>query len=108
VRHFKFELRGKRRIHKTPSQEEALACRRWLDDEIAIVQPRALIALGATAARSLLGRPVAVLSERGEWFERADGVRVLVTVHPSSVLRMDEAQQPRAFQAFVGDLRKLL
>ncbi|WP_332823882.1 UdgX family uracil-DNA binding protein [Ramlibacter sp.] len=107
VRHFKFEPRGKRRIHKTPSQEEALACRRWLDDEIAIVQPRALVALGATAARSLLGRAVAVLSERGEWFDRADGVRVLVTVHPSSVLRMDEAQQPRAFDAFVGDLRKL-
>ncbi|MEJ5991127.1 UdgX family uracil-DNA binding protein [Ramlibacter sp. PS3R-8] len=108
VRHFKFELRGKRRIHKTPSQEEALACRRWLDDEIGIVQPRALVALGATAARSLLGRAVAVLSERGQWFDRADGVRVLVTVHPSSVLRMDPAQQPQAFAAFVGDLRKLL
>jgi DNA polymerase len=108
VRHFKFELRGKRRIHKTPSQEEALACRRWLDEEIAIVQPRALVALGGTAARSLLGRQVAVLSERGEWFERPDGVRVLVTVHPSSVLRMEEAQQPGAFEALVRDLRKLL
>jgi uracil-DNA glycosylase len=108
VRHFKFELRGKRRIHKTPSQEEALACRRWLDDEIAIVQPRALVALGGTAARSLLGRAVAVMSERGEWFDRPDGVRVLVTVHPSSILRMDAAQQPQAFEAFVGDLRRLL
>jgi DNA polymerase len=108
VRHFKFELRGKRRIHKTPAQEEALACRRWLDEEIAIVQPGLLVALGGTAARSLLGRPVAVLSERGEWFERPDGVRVLVTVHPSSILRMDEAQRESAYRAFVGDLRKLL
>jgi DNA polymerase len=108
VRHFKFELRGKRRIHKTPTQEEALACRRWLDEEIAIVQPRALVALGGTAARSLLGRTVAVMSERGEWFDRTDGVRVLVTVHPLSVLRMDETQQPGAFDALVGDLRRLL
>jgi uracil-DNA glycosylase len=56
----------------------------------------------------LLGRAVAVMSERGEWFDRADGVRVLVTVHPSSILRMDEAQQAQAFEAFVGDLRRLL
>ncbi|HVE53390.1 MAG TPA: UdgX family uracil-DNA binding protein [Ramlibacter sp.] len=104
VRHFKFELRGKRRIHKTPTQQEAAACRHWLDEEIALVQPRALVALGATAARSLLGRPVAVLSERGEWFERPDGLRVLVTLHPSALLRMEPPQQPPAFDAFVRDL----
>jgi uracil-DNA glycosylase len=104
VRHFKFELRGKRRIHKTPSQQEALACRHWLDEEIALVQPRALVALGATAARALLGHPVAVLSERGQWFERPDGLRVLVTLHPSALLRMDPEQQPQAFEALVRDL----
>ena len=104
VRHFKFELRGKRRIHKTPSQQEAAACRHWLDEEIALVQPRALVALGATAARSLLGRPVAVMSERGEWFERPDGLRVLVTLHPSALLRMEPQQLPQAFDAFVRDL----
>lgn len=106
VRHFKFELRGKRRIHKTPTQQEAAACRHWLDEEIALVQPRALVALGATAARSLLGRPVAVLTERGEWFERPDGLRVLVTLHPSALLRMEPPQQPAAFDAFVRDLER--
>ncbi|MDB5897925.1 MAG: uracil-DNA glycosylase protein-like protein, partial [Ramlibacter sp.] len=106
VRHFKFELRGKRRIHKTPSQQEAAACRHWLDQEITLVQPRALVALGGTAARSLLGRPVAVLSERGEWLERDDGVRVLVTLHPSALLRLPPEQLPHAFQAFVADLAK--
>src|SRR5205085_4594675 len=104
VRHFKYELRGKRRIHKTPTQQEALACRHWLDEEIALVQPRALVALGATAARALLGRAVAVLSERGEWFDRDDGLRVLVTLHPSALLRMEPEQLPQAFDAFVRDL----
>jgi DNA polymerase len=106
VRHFRFELRGQRRIHKTPSQQEALACRHWLDEEIALVQPQALVALGATAARSLLGRPVAVMSERGQWLERPDGLRVLVTLHPSALLRLPPEQLPHAFAAFVADLRK--
>jgi len=106
VRHFKFELRGKRRIHKTPTQQEALACRHWLDEEIALVRPRALVALGATAARSLLGRPVAVLSERGAWFERSDGLRVLVTLHPSALLRMDPERLPQEFDAFASDLAR--
>jgi DNA polymerase len=106
VRHFKYELRGKRRIHKTASQQEADACRHWLDEEIALVQPRALVALGGTAARALLGRPIAVMSERGEWFERADGLRVLVTLHPSALLRMQPQQLPQAFEAFVRDLAK--
>jgi probable DNA metabolism protein len=105
VRHFKFELRGKRRIHKSPTQQEAAACAHWLEEEIAHVQPRALVALGGTAARSLLGRPVAVLSERGEWFERPDGLRVFVTLHPSALLRMAPEQLPPAFEAFVTDLR---
>jgi DNA polymerase len=104
VRHFKFELRGKRRIHKTPLQQEADACRHWLDREIAQVQPRALVALGATAARALLGRPVAVLSDRGAWYQRADGLRVLVTLHPSALLRLAPQRLPAAFDAFVRDL----
>jgi probable DNA metabolism protein len=105
VRHFKFELRGKRRIHKTPSQAEAAACRHWLEEEIAIVQPQALVALGATAARSLLHRPVAVTAERGRWHARPDGRHVLVTLHPSALLRMDPGLQPAAFEAFVDDLK---
>jgi DNA polymerase len=104
VKHFKFELRGKRRIHKTPTQREAAACRHWLEDEIALVRPRALVALGATAARSLLGRAVPVLVNRGQWLPRADGLQVLVTVHPSSLLRLPSAQREAAFAAFTSDL----
>ncbi len=104
VKHFKFELRGKRRIHKTPAQQEALACLHWLESEIAIVKPSAAIALGATAARALLGRPVAVMKERGQWFTRDDGLRVLVTLHPSALLRMESADQEAAFQHWLADL----
>ena len=106
VKHFKYELRGKRRIHKTPSQREAAACLHWLDSELAQVQPRAAVALGATAARALLGRPVAVLRERGQWFTRPDGLRVLVTLHPSALLRADPASRAQAFQAWVNDLQQ--
>ncbi len=104
VRHFKFELRGKRRIHKTPTQAEAAACLRWLEREIDLVQPQALVALGATASRSLLGRSVALLSERGRWHVSANGRPVMVTVHPSSLLRMDPQLQHAAFERFVSDL----
>ena len=106
VKHFKFELRGKRRIHKTPTQREAAACLHWLEDEIALVQPAALVALGATAARSLLGRAVPVTAERGKWLPRADGREVLVTLHPSALLRVDAEDREAAFEAFVADLRQ--
>jgi DNA polymerase len=107
VKHFKFELRGKRRIHKTPTQREAAACLHWLEDEIALVQPAALVALGATAARSLLGRAVPVTAERGHWLPRPDGREVLVTLHPSALLRVVDAQaRHAAFEAFVHDLRQ--
>jgi len=106
VKHFKFELRGKRRIHKSPSQREAAACLHWLEDEIALVQPRALVALGATAARSLLGRTIGVTSLRGQWLERPDGRKVLVTLHPSALLRVLPEEREAAFAAFVADLKK--
>ncbi|NML44975.1 UdgX family uracil-DNA binding protein [Ramlibacter sp. G-1-2-2] len=106
VRHFKYDLRGKHRIHKTPSQQEALACLHWLREEIALVRPRALVALGATAARSLLGRSVVVRAERGTWLARGDGLQVLVTLHPSALLRLPVSQQARAFEEFVTDLRR--
>ncbi|MET0542140.1 MAG: UdgX family uracil-DNA binding protein [Variovorax sp.] len=104
VKHFKFELRGKRRIHKTPSQQEAAACLHWLESEIAQVRPRALLALGATAARALLGRPVAVMRERGQWHEGPRGERVLVTLHPSALLRGDPAQHAQAYAEWLADL----
>jgi len=105
VKHFKFELRGKRRIHKTPTQREVAACYHWLEDEIRLVQPRALVALGATAARSLLGRAVPVMAERGHWLPRADGLQVLVTLHPSALLRVQpDEDRAAAFEAYVRDL----
>ena len=105
VKHFKYEPRGKRRIHKTPAQREADACQHWMHSEIAIVQPRAIVALGATAARQLLGRPVAVTRERGQWLvERGDGLPVLVTLHPSALLRADPADRDAAFAAWLADL----
>ena len=104
VKHFKFELRGKRRIHKTPAQQEAAACRHWLESEITIVKPDAAIALGATAARALLGRAVPVMKERGQWSTRDDGLRVLVTLHPSALLRIEPAEQESAFKHWLADL----
>lgn len=107
VKHFKYELRGKRRIHKTPTQREVAACHHWLDDEIAIVKPQALVALGATAAMSLMGRRVPVTAERGHWLVREeDGRKVLVTLHPSALLRVLPGEREAAFAAFVKDLAK--
>ena len=105
VKHFKYELRGKRRIHKTPTQREVAACHHWLDDEIAIVKPRAFVALGSTAAFALMGRKVAVTAERGQWLVREDGRKVLVTLHPSALLRVLDDREA-AFAAFVRDLSK--
>jgi uracil-DNA glycosylase len=106
VKHFKYEPRGKRRMHKTPSQQEAAACAHWLEGEITLVQPEVVIALGATAAASLLGRHVAVMSERGQWFTRADGLRVLVTLHPAALLRTPPEFQAAAYTAWLKDLRE--
>jgi uracil-DNA glycosylase len=105
VKHFKFEWRGKRRMHKTPAQREAAACKPWLDAEIELVRPAALIALGAVAARSLLGRSATLMRERGRWIdERADGIPVLLTLHPAALLRGDPAQREALWQAWLADL----
>lgn len=106
VKHFKYELRGKRRIHKTPTQREAAACLHWLESEMAQVRPRAVLALGATAARSVLGRPVAVMQERGQWQTGPRGEQVLVALHPSALLRGDPAQRDEAYAAWLEDLSK--
>lgn len=106
VKHFKFEWRGKRRMHKTPAQREAAACAHWLESEIALVKPRGIVALGATAARSLMRQPVAVTSRRGQWMERPDGVPVLITLHPSALLRFRGDDREAAIEAWIEDLRK--
>lgn len=108
VRHFKYELRGRRRIHKTASQREAAICAHWLEQEIALVRPHALLALGATAARSLLGGPVAVGQARGQWHRRGDGPPVMVTWHPSALLRLPPHEQPGAFAQFSADIARAL
>ena len=106
VKHFKFEWKGKVRKHKTPAQLEILACRHWLESEIAAVQPLRIVALGATAARALLGRPIKVLANRGHWLQRDDGLQVLITVHPSALLRGDPAERKLAYEAWLADLRR--
>ncbi len=106
VKHFKFEPRGKLRLHKRPNAGEIDACRRWLFSEIDVLKPRLIVALGATAAQSLAGRPSAIGKNRGETLNLASGVRVFVTVHPSSLLRLpDEANKQAAYALFVEDLR---
>ncbi len=105
VKHFKYELRGKRRIHKTPAQSEAAVCLDWLEREIVLVQPEAIVALGATAARSLLGETLAILSERGRWRQRSDGRPVLITLHPSALLRLEPEERADAYARWLEDLR---
>ena len=106
VKHFKWvpAPRGKRRMHKTPAQREADACEHWLESEIALVQPQALVALSATAARQLLKRPVPVLRWRGQWLERDDGRPVLVTLHPSALLRLQNDEREAGYAAWTKDL----
>jgi uracil-DNA glycosylase len=105
VKHFKFERRGKRRIHSKPGRTEIISCRHWLDREIAAVRPKLIVALGATAALSLARRPVAVTKERGSI--RPLGERsMLVTIHPSYVLRITGADAAaRAYDELVSDLK---
>jgi uracil-DNA glycosylase family protein len=104
VKHFKFEPRGKLRLHKRPNVAEINVCRRWLFAEIEVLRPSLVVALGATAAQSLAGRPVAIGKNRGDTFALESGLRVFVTAHPSSLLRApDEAAREAAYALFVKD-----
>jgi uracil-DNA glycosylase len=106
VKHFKFEPRGKRRIHKKPRASEIGACRPWLDAEIALVKPRVIVCLGATAAQALLGRSFKVTAHRGVFVPSPLALRVMATVHPSSILRApDDETRQAEMQRFVRDLR---
>jgi uracil-DNA glycosylase family protein len=108
VKHFKWEPRGKRRIHKKPNAGEVAACRPWLDTEIALVKPRGIVCLGATAAQALLGKQFKVTAHRGEFIKSPLAPIVLATVHPSSLLRApDEETRHRETNRFVDDLRKV-
>ena len=106
VKHFKWQPRGKRRIHQKPNASEIAACRPWLDAELAVVQPDVLVCLGATAAQALLGRSFRVTRERGRLVDSPLAPATLATVHPSSILRApDDETRRRERGLFVDDLR---
>jgi DNA polymerase len=107
VKHFSWEERGKRRIHKKPRASELRACRPWLEAEMATVRPRLVVCLGATASRSLLGASFRLTASRGRVLDARDlGVRVLATIHPSAVLRASDAEsRDAAYASLVADLR---
>jgi uracil-DNA glycosylase len=106
VKHFKWQARGKRRIHQKPTWSEQLACRPWLEAELAVVQPRVLVCLGAVAAQSLLGRDFRVTQHRRELLDSPLAQYVTATIHPSAILRRQDEQSRRAeLAAFVDDLR---
>ena len=105
VKHFKWEPRGKRRIHKKPNMQQISACRPWLDAELKAVHPRAVVCLGATAAQALIGRGFKVSTQRGELVESRLAEIVTATVHPSSILRAPDDEARRlAYKEFVRDL----
>lgn len=106
VKHFKYEPRGKKRLHKRPDRGEIEACRWWLDAEIRLIKPKLIVALGATAALALLGRTVTISKLRGEPLELL-GHKGLVTVHPSFLLRVpDEASRAAEYRKFIADLKR--
>lgn len=106
VKHFRFEERGKRRIHKKPGGGHISACRPWLEAEINRLQPETIVCLGATAAQSLAGRDVRITKDRGKWLETTWAKRLMVTIHPSSLLRLpDRTLYAEEFARFVQDLR---
>ncbi len=108
VKHFKWEPRGKRRIHQKPNASEVAACRPWLDGEIAAVRPEIVVCLGATAAQAILGKSFRVTKQRGELLRSPEGYAVIATVHPSSILRApDEDARREEMRLFVDDLRKV-
>src|SRR5712671_2713101 len=109
VKHFKWEPRGKRRIHQKPNSREIAACRPWLEAELRIVRPKLVVAMGATAAQAIFGPGFRVTRERGKVLSSKLAPRVLATVHPSSLLRQpDEESREREYKHFVADLRAAL
>jgi DNA polymerase len=108
VKHFKWEPRGKRRLHKKPNALEISACRPWLDAEIKVIKPQVLVLLGATAAQGLLGNQFRVTKQRGQWLKSGIAPLVMATVHPSSILRApDDESRHEEMRKFVADLKKV-
>ena len=109
VKHFKFERRGKVRLHKSPNPGEQRACRVWLEGELARIRPDVVVCLGAIAARNIFGTKFGLMKQRGTWQALPDGARAFATVHPSWILRQRDAQsRDEAYRGFVADLALLL
>lgn len=106
VKHFKFEMRGKRRLHKRPNAAEMHACYPWLEKEIGVVKPRLLVCLGATAAQAILGRDFKVTQSRGKVMKTEEGPDVIATVHPSSILRARGVDREEEIQRMIADLKR--
>ncbi len=108
VKHFKWEPKGHQHIHKKPNAKKIAARRPWLDAELAVLEPKVIVCLGATAAQALLGKYFRVSRQRGEWVQSALAPRVLATVHPSSILRAPDSETRHAEMArFIEDLKKV-
>ena len=108
VKHFKWEPRGKRRLHKKPNTLEISACRPWLDAEIKVVKPEVVVLLGASAAQGIMGRQFRVTQQRGQWVQSNIAPLVMATVHPSSILRApDDDSRHEEMRKFVDDLKKV-
>jgi uracil-DNA glycosylase family protein len=108
VKHFKFEERGKRRLHKKPNGPEIRACRPWLEAEINLIQPQIIVCLGATAAQTIFGTTYRLTKERGQFVRNSWAAHVTSTVHPSVILRAPDAEQRHLeYERFVGDLKKV-
>ena len=108
VKHFKFEQRGKRRLHSKPNAGEIERCKWWLDQELGLIKPRIVVALGATAARSLFGKTMAIGASRGRALKLDDGTAAFVTMHPSALLRIrEDGDREAQYKLFVADLRRV-
>ncbi len=107
VKHFRYKLRGKRRIHQTPDRWQVNACLPWLEAEIQVVRPRALVCLGAVAAQALLGPQIRIGRDRGKRFESDLAELVTLTTHPSAILRAPDEDRDQAMRLFVADLKKV-
>ena len=107
VKHFRYRLRGKRRIHQKPDRWQAVACLPWLEAEIAVVRPRALVCLGVVAGQSLLGSQIRIGRDRGKPFQSDLAELVTLTTHPSAILRTPDEERDQAMAQFVADLKKV-
>ncbi len=107
VKHFKFTTKGRRRLHETPDEEEISACLPWLEAELSVVEPRLVVALGASAAKALINPSVRVTKDRGQLFPGPNGIRITPTVHPASVLRMPDRYRADARDEFRRDIERI-